>query len=171
MEEKKTKGETPQEEEKNQPEGPKDRKTEAKSGGKSGKTRKEPPGTIQWRLFQVMAGKNIRTAAKLQVELKAAGVDLSPAHISRIVKQMPDRLSMDLFAALLEVLDCQPNDLIRRVGKSATPESSGPGEIPEAKASRKSGGGRPAAGSKPPAPVSTLKIPRATALPNPKDGK
>jgi hypothetical protein len=39
-------------------------------------------------------------------------VDLSREQVFRLVTQPPQRLSMDTLAALCDILDCQPGDLI-----------------------------------------------------------
>ena len=44
--------------------------------------------------------------------LAERGVPLSREQVFRLVTQSPQRLSMDTLAALCDILDCQPNDLI-----------------------------------------------------------
>jgi DNA-binding Xre family transcriptional regulator len=44
--------------------------------------------------------------------LAERGVTLSREQVFRLVTQPPQRLSMDTLAALCDILDCQPNDLI-----------------------------------------------------------
>jgi DNA-binding Xre family transcriptional regulator len=44
--------------------------------------------------------------------LAERGIALSREQIYRLVTTPPQRLSMDVFAALCDILDCAPNDLI-----------------------------------------------------------
>lgn len=83
---------------------------------------------IEWRLYQVMAEKNIRTAVELKRRLDAVGVHITSVHLSRLVAAPPKKLSMDLLAGFVTVLGCSPNDLLR----VAAPDdvSSGPGANP-----------------------------------------
>jgi DNA-binding Xre family transcriptional regulator len=58
--------------------------------------------------------------------LAERGVNLSREQVFRLVTQPPQRLSMDTLAALCDILDCSPNDLIeievadKQVRKDAT---------------------------------------------------
>jgi DNA-binding Xre family transcriptional regulator len=44
--------------------------------------------------------------------LAERGIHLSREQVFRLVTQPPQRLSMDTLAALCDILDCTPNDLI-----------------------------------------------------------
>ncbi|MGN9789111.1 helix-turn-helix domain-containing protein [Nonomuraea sp. ZG12] len=44
--------------------------------------------------------------------LAERGIQLSREQVFRLVTQPPQRLSMDTLAALCDILDCTPNDLI-----------------------------------------------------------
>lgn len=72
-----------------------------------------PPRLI-WRLRVMMAERDIRTTTDLRRRLQAAGVTISSQQLGRIVNDLPDRLNTELLGALLDVLDCEPGDLLRR---------------------------------------------------------
>src|SRR6266704_846194 len=48
----------------------------------------------------------------LRLRMAERGIDLSREQVFRLVAQPPQRLSMDTLAALCDILDCQPDDLI-----------------------------------------------------------
>ncbi|MFJ8444439.1 helix-turn-helix domain-containing protein [Kitasatospora griseola] len=59
-----------------------------------------------------MAEKDLFQTSDLVPLLAERGVNLSREQVYRLVTQEPQRLSMDALAALCDVLDCTPNDLI-----------------------------------------------------------
>jgi DNA-binding Xre family transcriptional regulator len=77
-----------------------------------------------WRLEQRMHERGIHQITGLQRELQAHGIDLSSSQIHRLVTQTPERLNLEVLAALCEILVCSPAELIevqstarkRRVG-------------------------------------------------------
>jgi DNA-binding Xre family transcriptional regulator len=66
----------------------------------------------EWRLRLRMAEKGIYATSDLVPLLAERGVHLSREQGFRLVTQPPQRLSMDTLAALCDILDCTPNDLI-----------------------------------------------------------
>jgi DNA-binding Xre family transcriptional regulator len=56
---------------------------------------------------------NFSTTAELVPLLAERGVNLSRMQVYRLVMQEPQRLSLDLLAALCDILSCTPNDLIK----------------------------------------------------------
>ena len=66
----------------------------------------------QWHLRTVMAQHGLFQTTELVPLLAERGVVLSREQVFRLVTQPPQRLSMDVLAALCDVLDCTPNDLI-----------------------------------------------------------
>jgi DNA-binding Xre family transcriptional regulator len=44
--------------------------------------------------------------------LAERGIDLSAAQVYRLVTQVPERLSLQTLAALCDIFDCAPNELI-----------------------------------------------------------
>jgi DNA-binding Xre family transcriptional regulator len=65
-----------------------------------------------WHLRQLMATRNMFQTSNLVPLLAERGITLSREQVFRLVTQPPQRLSMDILAALCDILDCQPNDLI-----------------------------------------------------------
>jgi DNA-binding Xre family transcriptional regulator len=67
---------------------------------------------VRWNLRQVMATRDMFATSDLQPLLAERGIDLSREQVFRLVTQPPQRLSMDVLAALCDILGCTPNDLI-----------------------------------------------------------
>jgi DNA-binding Xre family transcriptional regulator len=67
---------------------------------------------FQWNLRKIMASKDIFQTTDLVPLLAERGVHLSREQVFRLVTQPPKRLPMDTLAALCDILDCSPNDLI-----------------------------------------------------------
>jgi DNA-binding Xre family transcriptional regulator len=76
----------------------------------------------QWRLRQLMNDRGIDTTTELRRALAASGVRLSTVAVWRLVTQPPRRLSLPILAALCNVLDCSPNELIT-TSRSPTPNT------------------------------------------------
>ena len=89
---------------------------------------------VQWRLRLRMAERNMYATSDLVPLLAERGVHLSREQVFRLVTQDPQRLSMDTLAALCDILDCTPNDLIEvtvvqaQVRKAAGGTAAGPAE-------------------------------------------
>jgi DNA-binding Xre family transcriptional regulator len=88
--------------------------------------------SMQWNLRQVMATRSIFQTSELVPLLAERGVSLSREHVYRLVTKTPQRLNMDVLAALCDILDCEPNDLLQpvveqvKVAKTGS-EPAGPG--------------------------------------------
>lgn len=67
---------------------------------------------IAWHLRLRMAEHGLFQTSDLVPLLAERGIHLSREQVYRLVTQEPQRLSMDVLAALCDILDCQPNDLI-----------------------------------------------------------
>lgn len=65
-----------------------------------------------WQLRQVMAAHGLFSTTDLHPLLVERGVELSAAQVYRLVTQPPERLNMQVLAAVCDALDCTPNDLI-----------------------------------------------------------
>lgn len=66
----------------------------------------------QWHLRTLMAQRGMFQTTELVPLLAERGVVLSREQVFRLVTQPPQRLSMDVLAALCDILDCTPNDLV-----------------------------------------------------------
>lgn len=73
----------------------------------------------RWHLRRLMAAKDMFATTDLQPLLQKRGVKLSAAQVYRLVVQTPERLSLKTLAALCDILDCTPNDLIEPVAEPA----------------------------------------------------
>ncbi len=71
---------------------------------------------IEWRLRVCMANAGIRFASDLHRRLVEVLGQAGPseAQVSRLVRSPPERLNLRTLAALCEVLDCEPADLLHR---------------------------------------------------------
>lgn len=66
----------------------------------------------QWHLRRLMADQGMFQTTDLVPLLAERGVLLSREQVFRLVTQPPQRLSMDVLAALCDILACTPSDLI-----------------------------------------------------------
>ena len=69
----------------------------------------------RWHLRQRMAEHGMFQTSELVPLLAERGIQLSREQVYRLVTQPPQRLSLDTLAALCDILDCQPGDLIEIV--------------------------------------------------------
>jgi len=67
---------------------------------------------IEWHLRLKMAERGLYHTSDLVPLLAERGVQLSREQVYRLVTAPPQRLSMDTLAALCDILNCTPNDLI-----------------------------------------------------------
>jgi DNA-binding Xre family transcriptional regulator len=91
---------------------------------------------IEWNLRLRMAEQGLFSTTDLVPLLAERGIHLSREQVYRLVTSTPQRLSMDVFAALCDILDCSPNDLItvaavnQTIAKQASGASAGDGPAP-----------------------------------------
>jgi DNA-binding Xre family transcriptional regulator len=87
--------------------------------------------SYQWRLREQMAARGMFTATELMPLLAERGIGLSASQVHRLVSGTPERLSLAVLAALCDILDVTPADLIAtRAGNMATGKAAaggGPG--------------------------------------------
>jgi len=74
----------------------------------------------RWHLRQVMASRGMFATTDLIGPLAQRGVRLSSSQVYRLVVDRPERLSLKVLMALLDILDCSMPDLIEPVA-AATP--------------------------------------------------
>ena len=65
-----------------------------------------------WHLRRVMAAHDLWKTTDLAPLLRERGVNLSAAQVYRLVAEKPERLSMTTLAALCDIFDCTPADLV-----------------------------------------------------------
>jgi DNA-binding Xre family transcriptional regulator len=79
----------------------------------------------RWNLRQVMASREMFATTDLLGPLSERGIALSSSQVYRLVVERPERLSLKILMALLDILDCSIDDLIEpvetpKVAKKAT---------------------------------------------------
>jgi len=70
---------------------------------------------VRWNLRQLMATREMFSTSDLLAPLAERGVALSREQVYRLVTQSPQRLNMDVLAAVCDILSCTPNDLLEIV--------------------------------------------------------
>ena len=81
-----------------------------------------------WNLRQVMATNGMYQTSELVPLLAERGVHLSREHVYRLVARTPQRLNMEVLAALCDILDCEPNDLLVPTVVEDQPAKTGTGD-------------------------------------------
>jgi DNA-binding Xre family transcriptional regulator len=72
----------------------------------------------RWHLRQAMASRGLFATTDLIPLLAERGITLSSSQVYRLVVERPERLSLKVLVALLDILDCQLQDLIEPVATS-----------------------------------------------------
>lgn len=92
--------------------------------------------SYQWRLRELMAGAGMFSTTELVPLLAERGVELSASQVHRLVTGTPERLSMMLLAALCDIFDTTPTDLIHTAAENAAPRAATAGEQRDPAATR-----------------------------------
>ncbi len=66
----------------------------------------------RWNLRQVMAEQGMFQTSDLLAPLHERGIELSRQMVHRIVTKTPQRINLEVLAALCDILGCTPDDLI-----------------------------------------------------------
>ena len=74
---------------------------------------------VRWHLRELMADRGMYMTSDLVPLLTERGVELSREQVYRLVAQQPERLNVYVLAALCDILDCTPNDLVEPVVENA----------------------------------------------------
>jgi len=92
----------------------------------------------RWHLRPVMAGRGMFATTGLTGPLAARGIRLSSSQVYRLVAERPERLSLKILMALLDILGCSMTDLIEpgavsggrsRTAKAAGGAAAGAGQL------------------------------------------
>lgn len=89
---------------------------------------------VRWRLREVMAAHGYWKTTDLVPLLAERGVELSASQVFRLVTQSPERLSLRTLAALCDILNCGPGDLIEPFlaeRKTRRPAAADPDKVVE----------------------------------------
>ncbi len=81
----------------------------------------------RWHLRMRMAERDMFATSDLVPLLASRGVVLSREQVYRLVAQVPERLSLHTLAALCDILDCQPGDLIEPTRETPPPRTKAAG--------------------------------------------
>jgi DNA-binding Xre family transcriptional regulator len=87
--------------------------------------------SYRWRLRELMAARGLFNASDLEPLLAERGITLSSVQVWRLVTQVPERLSLPVLAALCDILETTPAELIvtRADSAAGTAATAGGGEI------------------------------------------
>jgi len=66
----------------------------------------------EWKLPELMARNAMHNTTDLASHLRERDIDLSPSQIYRLVTQRPERLSLQILAALCDIFNCTASDLV-----------------------------------------------------------
>jgi DNA-binding Xre family transcriptional regulator len=78
-----------------------------------------PKLDYRWNLRTVMAERGMFQTTDLIDPLARRDIDLSSSQVYRLVVERPERLSLKVLMALLDILDCTMDDLIEPVAAAA----------------------------------------------------
>ncbi|MFF4606519.1 helix-turn-helix domain-containing protein [Streptomyces sp. NPDC001339] len=76
--------------------------------------------SYHWRLRERMAASGMFTTSELAPPLAERGINLSLSQVHRLVTGTPERLSLPVLAALCDIFECTPTDLIATKAENAT---------------------------------------------------
>ena len=65
-----------------------------------------------WRLAELMAARGMHNSTQLIPLLLERGIQLSRPQVYRVVHQRPERVSLQMIAALCDILGCGVEDLV-----------------------------------------------------------
>ncbi len=68
---------------------------------------------LAWRLRHMMVERGINTAAALSRRLAEIGFPIHPSQLTRILKDRPVEIKTEFIDALMEVLQCDIQDILR----------------------------------------------------------
>lgn len=74
---------------------------------------------MQWNLRQVMADRGLFQTSELVPLLAERGIHVSREHVYRLVTRDPQRINVDILAALCDALSCALDDLMTPVVQEA----------------------------------------------------
>jgi DNA-binding Xre family transcriptional regulator len=84
-----------------------------------------------WHLRRLMAERGMFATTDLVPLLAERGVNLSREQVYRLVVRVPERLNLTALAALCDILDCSPAELVEAyAGGPATAKGTSVGSAP-----------------------------------------
>jgi DNA-binding Xre family transcriptional regulator len=88
-----------------------------------------PKMSYRWLLRERMAERGWWKTTDLAPHLAERGIDMSAAQIWRLVSTTPERLSLEVLAALCDIFECSPNELIEPYQVRAGKRRAAAGEV------------------------------------------
>lgn len=76
--------------------------------------------SYRWRLRELMATAGMFSTSDLVPLLAERGIELSASQVHRLVTGTPERLSLPVLAALCDILEVTPAELILTTAENAT---------------------------------------------------
>ncbi|HEU5472739.1 MAG TPA: helix-turn-helix transcriptional regulator [Actinophytocola sp.] len=73
----------------------------------------------RWRLREIMASRGLFTTTQLTPLLAERGIELSASQVHRLVTGTPERLSLYVLAALCDILEVTPDELVPVTAQNA----------------------------------------------------
>jgi len=86
----------------------------------------------RWRLREVMAGHGLFATTDLVPLLRDRGIELSASQVHRLVTGVPERLSLQVLAALCDIFECDPGTLVETSAENAGVRRVVGGDVPTA---------------------------------------
>lgn len=78
-----------------------------------------------WHLRRLMAERGMFATTDLVPLLAERGVSLSREQVYRLVVRVPERLNLSALAALCDILDCSPAELVEPYAQAPATKSGG----------------------------------------------
>jgi DNA-binding Xre family transcriptional regulator len=78
----------------------------------------------RWHLRKVMADRGMFATTDLIEPLAQRGIHLSSSQVYRLAAERPERLSLKVLMALLDILDCTMDELVEPVAATTPPRRS-----------------------------------------------
>ena len=84
----------------------------------------------KWRLSELMAARGLHNTTDLIPLLAERGITLSRPQVYRLVNQRPERVSLQVIAALCDIFECTPADLLTTTAADARARKTGTASAP-----------------------------------------
>ncbi|NHD17743.1 MULTISPECIES: helix-turn-helix transcriptional regulator [unclassified Actinopolyspora] len=76
--------------------------------------------SYHWRLRELMAEHGMFSTTELVPLLRDRGIELSVSQVHRLATGNPERLSLAVLAALCDIFECSPAELIATTAENAS---------------------------------------------------
>lgn len=80
--------------------------------------------SYSWRLRELMAARGMFATTELVPLLRDRGIDLSASQVHRLVTGTPERLSLPVLAALCDIFDITPAEVITTSAENVAPRKA-----------------------------------------------